>query len=69
MYFSEGTQSEKYFSDGIRIFLCVFAHTEKCEFPVVNQKNASTESLQNNNLEGRRNVVVHDSTGSSGVAS
>ena len=28
-YFSEGTPSEKYFSDGIRIFLCVFAHTEK----------------------------------------
>ena len=34
-----------------------------------NQENASTESLQNNNLEGRRNIVVHDSTGSSGVAS
>ena len=34
-YFSEGTPSEKYFSDGIRIFLCVFAHTEKSEFPVV----------------------------------
>ena len=34
-YFSEGTSSEKYFSDGIRIFLCVFAHTEKCEIPVV----------------------------------
>ena len=34
-YFSEGTPSEKYFSDGIRIFLCVFAHTEKTEFPVV----------------------------------
>jgi len=28
-YFSEGTPSEKYFSDGIRIFLCVFAPTEK----------------------------------------
>jgi hypothetical protein len=25
----------KYFSDSIRIFLCVFAHTEECEFPVV----------------------------------
>ena len=34
-YFSEGTPSEKYFSDGIRIFLCVFAHTEKSEIPVV----------------------------------
>ena len=34
-YFSEGTPSEKYFSNGIRIFLCVFAHTEKCEIPVV----------------------------------
>ena len=33
-YFSESTPSEKYFSDGIRIFLCVFAHTEECEFPV-----------------------------------
>ena len=34
-YFSEGTPSEKYFSDGIRIFLCVFAHTEKYEILVV----------------------------------
>ena len=34
-YFSEGTPIEKYFSDGIRIFLCVFAHTEKSEIPVV----------------------------------
>ena len=34
-YFSEGTPSEQYFSDGIRIFLCVFAHTEKSEIPVV----------------------------------
>ena len=34
-YFSEGTPSEKYFSDGIRIFLCVFAPTEKSEIPVV----------------------------------
>jgi len=36
-YFSEGTPSEKYFSDGIRIFLCVFAPTEKSEIPVVNR--------------------------------
>ena len=34
-YFSEGTPSEKYFSDGIRIFLCVFAPTEKSQIPVV----------------------------------
>ena len=34
-YFFEGTPSEKYFSDGIRIFLCVFAPTEKSEIPVV----------------------------------
>ena len=34
-YFSEDTPSEKYFSDGICIFLCVFAHTEKSEIPVV----------------------------------
>ena len=27
--------SEKYFFDGIRIFVCVFAHTEKSEIPVV----------------------------------
>ena len=31
-YFSEGTPSEKYFSNGIHIFLCVFAHTEKAIF-------------------------------------
>jgi len=35
VYFSERSPSEKYFSDGIRIFLCVFARTEECEFPVV----------------------------------
>ena len=35
-YFSEGTPSEKYFSDDIRIFLCVFTPTEKSEIPVVN---------------------------------
>ena len=34
-YFSEGAPSEKYFSDGIRIFPWVFACTEKCEIPVV----------------------------------
>ena len=33
--FSDGTPSEKYFSDGIRIFPWVFAHTEKREIPVV----------------------------------
>ena len=33
-YFSEGTPSEKYFSDGIRIFPWVFVHTEIFEFPV-----------------------------------
>jgi len=32
-YFSKGTPSEKYFSDGIRIF-SVCSHT-KCEIPVV----------------------------------
>ena len=35
MLFSDGTPSEKYFSVGIRIFLWVFARTEKCEIPVV----------------------------------
>ena len=40
VYFSEGTPSEKYFSDGIRIFLCVFAHTEKNEIPVVTPGNS-----------------------------
>ena len=35
VYFFEGTQSEKYFFDGIRIFLCVFTHTEVFEFPIV----------------------------------
>ena len=35
-YFSEGTPSEKYFSDGIRIFPWVFAPSEKIEIPVVN---------------------------------
>ena len=34
-YFSEGTPSEKYFSDGIRIFPWVFAPSEKIEIPVV----------------------------------
>jgi hypothetical protein len=29
------TPSEKYFSDGIRFFLWVFAHAEESEFPVV----------------------------------
>ena len=29
--FSDGTPSEKYFSDGIRIFPWIFAHTEKKE--------------------------------------
>ena len=31
-YFSEGTPSEKYFSDGICIFLWVFARTENARF-------------------------------------
>jgi len=35
VYFSDGTPLEKYFSDGIRIVLWVFAHTEQIEFPVV----------------------------------
>jgi hypothetical protein len=35
VYFSERSPLEKYFSDGIRIFLCVFACTEECEFPAV----------------------------------
>jgi len=34
-YFSEGTPLEKHFSDGIRIFLYVFAPTEKSEIAVV----------------------------------
>jgi len=33
--FSEGTPSEKYFSDGIRIFPWVFARIEKFKIPVV----------------------------------
>ena len=33
--FSDGTPSEKYFSDDIRIFPWVFAPTEKIEIPVV----------------------------------
>jgi hypothetical protein len=33
--FSERSPLEKYFSDGIHIFLCVFARTEECEFPAV----------------------------------
>ena len=34
VYVSDGTPSENYFSDGIRIVLCVFAHTEQFEFLV-----------------------------------
>ena len=38
MYFSDGyTPSEKYFSDGICIFLWVFAHTEVFRFLVVSE--------------------------------
>ena len=38
--FSDGTSSEKYFSDGIQIFPWVFAHTEKREIPVVYHERA-----------------------------
>ena len=39
-YFSEGTPSEKKFSDGIRIFPWVFAPSEKIEIPVVRRGRA-----------------------------
>jgi len=50
-YFSEGTPSEKYFSDGIRIFLCVFARTEKCKIPVVTQQH----------IDRHCNIILADS--------
>ena len=52
-YFSEGTPSEKYFSDGIRIFPWVFAPSEKIEIPVVTSMNTHTHahpSIMSTNL-------------------
>ena len=55
-YFSEGTPSEKYFSDGIRIFLCVFADTEECEFSVVNSAKKIEKSKPQKAMS-KRSVV------------
>jgi hypothetical protein len=43
----------KYFSDDIRIFLCVFAHIEEFEFPVVH--NASSRA---NSTEAKGPVLI-----------
>ena len=43
-----------YFSDGIHIFLCVFAHTEECEFlevKVTRKKSPRMKYYMNNKLD------------------
>jgi len=58
VYFSERSPSEKYFSDGIRIFLCVFARTEECEFPVVRPCNGLERSLLRPVRPGSQSIMI-----------
>jgi hypothetical protein len=48
VYFFVSTPLEKYFSDGICIFLCVFAHREEFEFPAVIQKRVGDKLARPN---------------------
>ena len=61
-YFSEGTPSEKYFSDGIHIFLCVFAHTEKRDIPVVIGQTAK-KHVRDLDFTKNSNNLFHYRTG------